>query len=402
MNQERSGSTRLRGVLLAALGVAAVADVVAWSLTLHHVLTHPEVPRYGYWVEGVVGAVPLFLVTLLLVRRRPEHRITWLFVAITVAGSVQSLTGAYAHESLAHTAGLPAAHGGLFVSSIAQFSFVIASMVLFHLFPTGRPAIGRLGWLLRAIVPVWVVETLVLLTRPRPFQDDPTWGHVPGPLDRWAPVVAEGPLAGVSAFWLVLLVSGVVHLVLRFRRSVGVERQQMRWFVAAVLGCLVLLAAPLPPTPWLEPWAVGPTLIWLSVGIAILRYRLYDLDRIVSRTLAYAVVLALLVGVYAVGVLGVGALVPGERSDLVVAASTLAAAALFQPLTTRVRRVVDRRFNRARYDAAATLAAFGARLRDEVDLESVRTELASVVGAALLPSATVVWLTPPRPARPHA
>ena len=130
----------------------------------------------------------------------------------------------------------------------------------------------------------------------------------------------------------------------------------------------------------------------LSIGVAVLRYRLFDIDRIISRTLAYAIVTGLLVGVYA-GIVLLATQVVSINAPVAVAASTLAAAALFNPLRRRVQRVVDRRFNRARYDADQTVAAFAVRLKDAVDLDSVRDDLASVVQQALEPAHVSVWMS---------
>jgi hypothetical protein len=133
----------------------------------------------------------------------------------------------------------------------------------------------------------------------------------------------------------------------------------------------------------------------LSIGAAVLRYRLYDIDRVISRTLAYAALTSALVGIYALGVLGVGALVPGEPNDLLVAGSTLVAAALFRPLRSRIQNAVDRRFNRARYDAAQVVEAFGWRLRDEVDFDALAADLRQTVGGAFSPRAMTIWTKAP-------
>ena len=169
-------------------------------------------------------------------------------------------------------------------------------------------------------------------------------------------------------------------LVLRFRRARGVERQQLRW--VALAAALMLLAVPVVLVavalgiPVLADWApaVWVVVLPVAVGAAILRYRLYDLDRIISRTLAYGLLTLLLGGGYALVVLGLGQLL-GRESPLVVAAATLAVAALFQPARRRVQAVVDRRFNRRRHDATRIIEGFGARLRDQVDLDTLTADL---------------------------
>jgi peptidoglycan/LPS O-acetylase OafA/YrhL len=189
----------------------------------------------------------------------------------------------------------------------------------------------------------------------------------------------------------------VVCVVLRFRSSRGVERQQMRWVAAgaaaAVGGLLVGLPSGLGIAPNWISFIVYPALLSVPVGVAVavLRYRLWDLDRLVSRTVTYAVVTGLLVLPYLAIVAATPRLAEGSGS-LAVAAATLAAAALFQPLRRRVQDLVDRRFNRRRYDAARTLDAFAARLRDQVDLDALHGELLAVVDQTMQPTQASLWL----------
>jgi peptidoglycan/LPS O-acetylase OafA/YrhL len=195
----------------------------------------------------------------------------------------------------------------------------------------------------------------------------------------------------------------------RFRRARGVERQQLRWLTFAAapapLAVLVTAAGILTERLTVAGWAIGLylALLPLAIGAAILRYRLYDIDRIISRTLAYALLTVLLGLGYAAVALGLGQLL-GRDSSLVVAAATLAVAGLFQPTRRRIQAVVDRRFNRRRYDAARTIAAFSARLRQEVDLDALTAELLAVVDQTMQPTRASLWLRPPqpRPARPTA
>ena len=186
---------------------------------------------------------------------------------------------------------------------------------------------------------------------------------------------------------------GALSIIIRFRRSRGVERQQLKWFF---IGALLLPAIPfggeLLPAPlsnFVLP--VVLSLLPVAIGVAVLRYRLYEIDRVISRTVSYLLLTGVLVGVYALGVLGVGALVPGERSDLLVAASTLAVAALFRPLRARVQRIVDRRFNRARFDAGRTLESFTSRLRDEVDVDALVEDLGATIRSTFGPKRLNVW-----------
>jgi hypothetical protein len=188
--------------------------------------------------------------------------------------------------------------------------------------------------------------------------------------------------------------------VVRFRGARCTERQQLRWVaLAAALvsgAAVVVVAGVVMGAAALVGWVAGicVAILPLAIGAAVLRYRLYDLDRIISRTLAYGLLTVLLGGAYA-GVVLFGGLL-GGGSSLAVAGATLAVAAVFQPARRRVQRLVDRRFNRRRYDAAQTIEAFSARLREQVDLDTLTTELLAVVEQTMQPSQTSLWLRPPR------
>ena len=199
---------------------------------------------------------------------------------------------------------------------------------------------------------------------------------------------------------LVGLLTAAGSLVARFRRARGLERQQLRWLaLAAALSAVMLLAAVAsavlgaPLGVVLIAAGISVAVLPLATGAAILRYRLYDLDRIISRTLAYGLLTLLLGGGYAMVVLGLGQLL-GRESSLVVAAATLAVAALFQPARRRIQSTVDRRFNRRRHDAAETITAFSARLRDQVALDTLSSELLAVVDQIMQPTRTSLWLRP--------
>jgi hypothetical protein len=207
------------------------------------------------------------------------------------------------------------------------------------------------------------------------------------------------PLLAVVPFWLAF----VVRQMIGFRRSAGDVRQQYKWFTAgaalSIIGVVVLIAAESGNNPSELAKVANAVALYvtgiafpLCMGVAILRYRLYDIDRIISRTLAYALVTGLLVGVYA-GLVILATQVLRFHTQVAVAAATLAAAALFSPLRRRVQRLVDRRFNRARYDADRTIAAFAARLKDAVDQDAVRTDLLGTTHRALEPVHASVWLS---------
>ena len=205
-----------------------------------------------------------------------------------------------------------------------------------------------------------------------------------------------------DVFFPVLAVSSVAAIarqVATYRTSTGERRLQFKWGMAGatmfVIGVVPLLTESSSTSPaWRLITALAPIAVAclpLSIGVAILKYRLYDIDRVISRTVSYAVVTGLLVGVY-VGIVVLTTDVLSFASPIAVAASTLAAAALFSPIRTRVQHLVDRRFNRTRYDADATVAAFSARLREAVDLDAVRMDLLDAVGRAVEPAHASIWI----------
>jgi hypothetical protein len=209
----------------------------------------------------------------------------------------------------------------------------------------------------------------------------------------------------ISRVVLVALVVAAGSLVARFRRARGTERQQLRWLAwgaalaaAALLVALASLFLAKGFTVLNLGLGVSAAVLSLAIGAAILRYRLYDLDRIISRTLAYGLLTVLLGLGYAAVVLGLGRLLP-QGSSLAVAAATLAVAAAFQPVRRRVQAAVDRRFNRRRHDAARVIEAFSQRLRDQVDLDALHAELLAVVDQTIQPTQASLWLRPPGPSR---
>jgi hypothetical protein len=207
------------------------------------------------------------------------------------------------------------------------------------------------------------------------------------------PLEAIGGWVGFSCF-----VAGILSLILRFHRSRGDERQQLKWFVyAATLGFLALGLAGETPIVGNLVWLLAPLSLPIAASIAILRYRLYDIDRIINRTLVYGSLTATLALVYVGGVVGLQygfRILTGGGSQLAVVVSTLAIAALFNPLRRRMQTFVDLRFYRRKYDAAKTLEAFSAKLRDETDLGSLSDDLLGVVNETVHPEHASLWLRP--------
>jgi hypothetical protein len=263
-------------------------------------------------------------------------------------------------------------------------------------FPDGRLPSSGWRWPTRAAVGALAASTILIAFTPGAIENVVPWNPIGiDGLPVWIWTLA-GPLAGIGG----VLISGlgVAAIVSRYRRGAGVERQQLRWFVAAVLLAVVpITVSPLGGGPGAFLLAVlGLLLVPIAVWIAVTRYRLYEIDRLISRGLSWAVLSGVLLTIYAGAVLLLQTLLAGviQGQTVAVAASTLLAAALFQPLRRRVQAGVDHRFNRARYDAERTATDFAERLRDEVDVDLLRTALATTAGGAVHPDGVGVWLRP--------
>jgi hypothetical protein len=365
------------------------------GLVLAYVDRHLVPASLGNWtvsnISGQVVNMAVPVTGFVLASRRPENRIGWLFLAAGLALGLSGFSNPYAlHALVAHRGSWPAGQVFAWLSNWIWMIAVAALAFLFLLFPTGqlrsrrwRPAAWFAGGAsaLAAVCAVIAAST------------------------EWAdPFTLSGPgsPAGLTAFFLLMtnvlvsaaLLVSVVALVVRFAKSSGEERLQLKWCAAAALLLVVVFVASI----WVNSAAVNVLqsvallCLWTAIATAVLKYRLYEIDRIISRTLAYAIVTGLLIGLYA-GLVLLATHVLSLRSTVAVAAATLAAAALFSPVRRRVQRVVDRRFNRARYDADMTVALFAAHLKDAVNLDSVQDDLASVVQRALEPAHVSVWIS---------
>jgi hypothetical protein len=329
-----------------------------------------------------------FAVVGALVAARTGNRLGWFFLGASGASAV--LLVAYAYAARSATARLPGAAWAAWTFTVVLGIVSTLFFLVPLLFPDGRPP-SRRWW---PVVWVAIIDGLLQMVIVALSNANFT-NNFPKLRD---PVTVVAPLGTAynqaEVVGLLVLLAGVISMIVRFRRSGAEERLQLKWFmyVAAVAAVVVLVAAQFGNDPLLE-WEVVFPLIPVAVGIAILKYRLYDIDRLISRTLAYAIVTGLLVGLYA-GLVLLATQVLSITSPVAVAASTLAAAALFAPLRRRVQHVVDRRFNRVRYDADQTVAAFAARLRDAVDLDAVRSDLLAVVTTAVEPAHMSIWTAP--------
>jgi hypothetical protein len=396
--------------LAAGLGLILMGTAVAWRDTA------------GAGPDSAWQAVPLlfFLLAspivgaLIVTRARPDHPIGWLFIVCS---------GALAFGLVADSAVTRSVALGGDIANAAVLKWLgswlsvpaFATLPLFALlFPDGRPPSRRWTPL------IWTTLTgATLLALSEAFRPEVilfTGGGeliVPNPFAIQA-LTGVATLAGIIALVLIIgsVLLAMLALVLRFRRSRGTERQQLKWFVLA-MGTLVTLlvssavleliasagrSGPSVMDPVAEAvWILSISslvLLPLSAGMAILRYRLYDIDVLINRALVYGALSATLLGTYVLSVLVLTALVrPVTGSgDIAVAGSTLAVLALFQPLRARIQRAVDRRFYRARYDAARTLDRFSARLREQVDMDALSTELIGVIDETIRPAHASIWI----------
>jgi hypothetical protein len=373
--------------------------VVVWLDRLLHLADRPDLALLAPDALGLLaGSLSAITVGAVLAARRPRHPVGWLLLVLGLVMLLSAVSTGYAdYGLLARPGSLPLADLPVAIFFDSGINLIAGSLgFILLLTPTGALPSPRWRWWARLMAGAVVVGTLTTVMLPLDPPFDATRNRLSIP-------ALVPPLELVSFAALILLGIGVLaggwSLVVRFRRARGVERQQLRLvaFAAALTIVTVLVIVALVPTadPVLLGWATGACigLLPVATGVAILRYRLYDLDRIISRTVAYGLLTVILGGCYAVVVLGLGQLTGGE-SSLVVAGATLAVAAAFQPLRRRVQAAVDRRFNRRRYDAARTIAAFSTRLRDEIELDNLRAELLTAVEETMQPSAVALWLRP--------
>jgi hypothetical protein len=372
--------------------------VIAFLLANDGLTTRELTTAAATWVPflafATVGAV--------ILARRPGNRVGWLCWAIGF-GITVSILGSKQVWAVLADQGRSSAWAVLpQLGTIAWLGTLLGLLpFLVLLFPTGRllsPRWRPVAWTLGLVLGLYLIARL----------------FAPGPVD---PAFPDNPLGIESAEGLLLLVQSLVgvavpvlilavlaSVVVRFRRAQGEERQQLKWFTFVVAAELVLLPGlgglaerVAPEVGALVVFPVSISLIPIAIGVAVLKYRLYDIDRLINRTLVYGLLTALLISVYAGLVFLLGRLLDPATGDsaLAVAASTLAVAALFQPARRHVQTVVDRRFNRRKYNAATTIEAFSTRLRDQVDLDNLATELLAVTDKTMQPTTVSLWLRPP-------
>jgi hypothetical protein len=391
----RLGSPRFWSIALGALAALSFAAAIPLSVLSNQVA--------NLVIAAVIG-LPSAGIGVLITRRQPGNPLGWLFLVSAVCQFIGTAGGGYA--LLAYHLGhhLPLAWMAAALSQVWGPSLVVFAVSIL-LFPDGRlPRFWR--WVFR----VYCVAFATLLVATTVAIAGALAAH-PVRVDQSGGLAAvDHPVGWFNAVQGMILIlifglslSFIVRQALSWRRANGERRQQLKWlasgaFVSVV--CLIVagnfgsssnsngptLLGVLGILAWM-----GVTALPVSIGVGILKYRLYEIDRIISRTLAYAIVTGLLVGVYA-GLVLLATEVLRFSSPVAVAASTLVAAALFNPVRRRVQHAVDRRFNRARYDAERMLRAFAARLQDAVDPDAVRADLTGVVHTALEPTHVSVWL----------
>ena len=375
------------GVSVAFLLLAALVGVTT-DASLHLTVFRPS--DSGWWVAflalSVMGAV--------VASRRPENPVGWLMLAGGAVNTVAQLSGAYAVWGLVrHPGSLPGASVAAWMSSLLWEPAIALIVAVAAYFPTGRLLSARWRWLPVTVtaaslgivgscaVGLWPLRGRALIAENADIVTH-TWAvHVVGIV---YPIV------------LACAVAALVSVVLRWRRARGIERQQLKWLMLAAVVTAPGVAVGLVINGQGDAAGIvqllnSPAWFTIAAALAILRYRLYDIDRIVSRTVSYLAVTGLVIGVY-VGLVALIETGLGFSSGVAVAASTLAAAAGFQPLRRRVQRAVDRKFDRAAYDARRTAEAFAQRLRDEVDVDRVRRDLLDTVAVSIAPAAVTLWL----------
>jgi hypothetical protein len=384
--------------------LARPAATLVWLLALGVPAGMLALIVAGPTPEQDAWAIPLYsgivatwgLMGALLVTRRPDNRVGWVLLAVGLGIGLALLGQLWAFLSIASEGALPGAGAGAILGLLFNPAFFLVMLVPL-LFPDGR-LMSRRWAVVAAILLFSAVATFIgSVIKPGPLEGMPDFDNPLGMPALGGLAQALIDIGGIGAF--ICIPAGILAAVLRYRRGTLVERKQLKWFGSVlVLAFSMFFAATLLPQPYGQwAWIVASASIGLvpvAIGIAILRYRLYEIDRIVSRTIGWALVTGLLVAVFAGTIVGLQALLAPltNNNTLAVAGSTLVAAALFQPLRRRVQRAVDRRFNRARVDAQRAIDAFGAHLRDDVDLAALHGRLIAAADATVQPNGAGLWI----------
>ena len=399
------GVSRHTSVWLAwALCVLSLA-LTALSLLLFILnLSYPNTPLYEPWLDNTLNALFYPTVGAIVASRRPENPVGWLLCLYGFVISIGYFCAEYAiYALLAQPDSLPA--GEAMVWIVSWVLPILNGLQVFYilLFPTGRLPSRRwrwLGWLTVIFVVVGVIlgafSTGALLGILGPIQN-------PLGIEGFSNIYYKAVVFTMASL---LTLAAALAVFMRLRRAIGVERQQIKWFAyaAAAYASAGILAYIIPrviDTPlWFERVSFALNIAFIpavpiAIGIAILRYRLYDIDLLINRTLVYGSLTAILLALYFFGIVvlqRVFVLLTGQQSTLAVVASTLLIAALFTPLRRHIQSFIDRRFYRSKYDARKTLEGFSARLREDTDLDALSDELVGVVRETMQPAHVSLWL----------
>jgi hypothetical protein len=375
--------------------------LTALSFLLIALLLHSDASIYYYWLETSMVSLGYSTVGAIVASRLPESPIGWLFCAIGLTFGVSHFSAEYAaYALLASSRSLPGGEVLAWLTSWVWVGGLGLIVFLDLLFPNGRLPSARWRWFARfTAIALLPAATLAALSPGRILSST-----------LHNPLGIEGlPNASktVEAFMYALVVVGASSMLMRLRYAGRVERQQIKWFAyatAVAISGVILKNTVYPAVGAMWVWGVGLILTAIGVasspvamGLAILRYRLYEIDLIINRTLVYGSLTAMLAGVYLGGVVllqYVFRTLTGGESQLAIVASTLVIAALFVPLRRRIQSFINRRFYRRKYDAAKTLEAFSAKLRDETDLDALSDDLVGVVRETMQPSHISLWLRP--------
>ena len=375
--------------------VTAAVTATAISYDARHPLPATLADQSGNGLDMVVGLafiVAFATVGAVLSWKRPANPIGWLLSASGLAYALGGFGLMLLHFPRTETLGNWL--GWIWLLGLGLCVFVVL------LFPSGRLPSRRwrpVAWAAGAGLAGWVLGNAFAPTIMSADSPMPNPVGAPGPAGTMFTVMAFGGVLLIAVTGL----AAILSLAFRYRRAPIAERAQLKWLVYAGALIVVAVLGELVAARFIGPGSTSNNLqnamgsgavalVPVAIGVAVLKYRLYDIDRIISRTLAYAIVTGLLAGIYA-GLVLLATQVLRFSSPVAVAASTLAAAALFSPVRRRVQHAVDRRFNRARYDADTTVEDFAARLKDAVELDTVRDDLAGVVHTALQPTHISVW-----------
>jgi len=404
-------SYRAAAWLAWSLWALSVALTALSLVLLALIRAHPGIHVFDFWLGNSLVVIDV-TVGAIVASRRPENPVGWLLCLSGVATSTSTFASEYAiYALLAQPNSLPA---GEAMAWIAAWTLPIMNGVqVFYLllFPTGRLPSRRWRWLAWLTVAYIVVGVLTAAFSPGAYLG--SLGPIRNPLG----------IEGLTQFYKAVLytmspalfLAAAFSLVVRLRRAVGVERQQLKWLAyaaggLAIVSILIIITIAIDTPRWYE-WVANAILVVvtpgvpIAIGIAILRYRLYDIDIIINRTLVYGALTALLAAGYVATIMafqGIGSLVYqvpfrtlfGQESALATVAATLGMAALFNPLRRRIQSFIDRRFYRRKYDAIKTLEAFSVKLRDATDLDALSDDLAGVVRETMQPAHVSLWLRP--------